>query len=42
MLTFFTAAKPFREYNGTLQRNALKSCTLHYPGVEVFLCATTD
>jgi hypothetical protein len=37
MLTFFTTAKPFREHNGTIQRNALKSWTLLHPDVEVIL-----
>src|ERR1700674_1085101 len=37
MLTFFTTAKPFREHNGIIQRNALKSWTLLHPDVEVIL-----
>lgn len=37
MLTFFTTAKPFREHNGIIQRNALKSWTLLHRDVEVIL-----
>lgn len=37
MITFFTTAKPFREHDGIIQRNALKSWTLLHPDVEVIL-----
>ena len=35
MLTFFTTAKPFREHDAIIQRNALKSWKLLHPDVEV-------
>src|SRR5690348_6512066 len=37
MITFFTTAKPFRDHDGIIQRNALKSWTLLHPDVEVIV-----
>jgi hypothetical protein len=37
MITFFTTCKPFRDHDGIIQRNALKSWTLLHPDVEVIV-----
>jgi hypothetical protein len=37
MLTFFTTAKPFRDHNRVIQRNALRSWKLLHPDLEVIL-----
>jgi len=42
MITFFTTGKPFRGYDGIIQRNALKSWTLLHPDVEVILFGGED
>lgn len=37
MITFFTTAKSVKGHDGVIQRNALESCTLMHPDVEVIL-----
>jgi hypothetical protein len=37
MLTLFTTAKPCEGHSGVIQRNALKSCKLLHPEIEIIL-----
>jgi hypothetical protein len=38
MLTLFTVPKPFKGYNGIIQRNAIQSWTRIFPDGEILLC----